>query len=100
MQFPLRPVCSVPQSPVPTECDFDPNQRSNVTWDVTGLILPSHPRFHTSETGTIKRLGEPYEVVYRIPQIKKFLRLIEATEDQIDVDHLHEFIQKRVGRIG
>jgi hypothetical protein len=37
----------------------------------------------------------PYKVIYRIPDAKDFLCLIGATENQIDVKHLHQFLEKR-----
>jgi len=66
--------------------------------EIDDFLTARHPRFHTSDTGTIRRLGVPCKVIYRIPQAKAFLRLIAATENRIDVKHLHDFLERRVRR--
>ena len=66
--------------------------------EIDDFLTARHPRFHTSDTGTIRRLGVPYKVVYRLPQAKAFLRLLTATENRIGVKHLHNFLEKRLRR--
>jgi hypothetical protein len=41
-------------------------------------------------------MGVPHKVIYSIPQIKSFIRLIAETEVRINVTHLHEDLQKRL----
>jgi predicted nucleotidyltransferase len=67
--------------------------------EVGDFLTAKNSRFHPSDVGTIKRLSVPYKVIYCLPDAKKFLRLLAATEDQVGVKHLHEFIQKRVPNI-
>lgn len=64
--------------------------------EIGNFITATHPRFHISDFGKIRRWGVPYKVIYRIPDAKDFLCLIGATENQIDVKHLHQFLEKRV----
>jgi hypothetical protein len=64
--------------------------------EIGDFLTAKHPRFHISDGGTIKRFRVPHRVIYRLPDAKEFSRLLSATESQIDVRHLHEFIQKRV----
>lgn len=64
--------------------------------EISDFLTAKNPRFHSSDSGTIKRLGVPYKLIYCIPRVKTFVRLIEETEDQVDVTHLHESIQKRL----
>jgi len=48
--------------------------------------------------GNNSRLGVPYKVIYSIPNLKSFVRMIAATEDRMDVRHLHEDLKRRLGR--
>jgi predicted nucleotidyltransferase len=68
--------------------------------EIGDFLTAKHPVSIPQDEGTIRRMGVPYKVVYRIPQIKKFVRLIAATEDQISVRHLHEFIADRGSKHG
>jgi predicted nucleotidyltransferase len=64
--------------------------------EIDDFLTARHPRFHTSDTGTIRRLGVPYKVLYRLPQAKAFLRLLTTTENRIGVKHLHDFLEKQL----
>lgn len=66
--------------------------------EIGDFLTAKNPRFHASDAGTIRRLDVPYKLIYRLPDANTFVRLIAATEDQIDVKHLHQFIQERVSR--
>jgi predicted nucleotidyltransferase len=66
--------------------------------EIDDFITGKHPRIHTSDEGTIRRLGVPYKVIYAIPQIKSFVRLIAETDDRINVTFLHEELYRRLAR--
>jgi predicted nucleotidyltransferase len=63
--------------------------------EIGDFLTAGHPRFHLSDAGRTKRLGVPFQVIYRIPDAKNFVRLIAATESRTDVKHLHRFIEER-----
>jgi len=66
--------------------------------EIDEFLIGTNSRFHTCDSGRITRLGVPYKVIYSIPNIKSFVRLIAATEDRLDVSHLHEELERRLRR--
>lgn len=64
--------------------------------EIDDFLTGKNPRIHTCDEGTIRRMGVPHKVIYSIPQIKSFIRLIAETEVRINVTHLHEDLQKRL----
>ena len=64
--------------------------------EIDEFLTGKNPRIHTCDEGTIRRMGVPYKVIYSIPRIKSFVRLIAETEGRINVTHLHDELEKRL----
>jgi hypothetical protein len=63
--------------------------------EVGEFLTSGNPRFHESDQGYIRRLNIPTRVVYRMPDEDDYCRLATATDEQLDVSHLHRFFQER-----
>jgi hypothetical protein len=77
-------------------------RRNQVEWregynraitEVSSFLTSRSKYFHDSDAALVKR-SFPYEVVYKMPALKKYERLVSQTDGLNDVEHLHEFLEK------
>ena len=66
---------------------------SRAVAEVAGFLTERSKYFHDSDAAAVRR-SFPYKVVYKMPALNKYERLVAQTDDWNDVEHLHEFLKR------
>jgi hypothetical protein len=61
--------------------------------EISKFLTNRSKYFHDSDADTVKRLY-PYQVVYRMPKLQQYVRLVDKTASWPTVDHLHQFVER------
>lgn len=61
--------------------------------EVSKFLTNRSKYFHDSDADTVKR-SFPYRMVYRIPKLQEYNRLVDETADWPTVEHLHQFLER------
>lgn len=61
-------------------------------------FLTKHSKyFHDADSATVKR-WYPYQLVYAMPEIQEYVRLVDQTANWASVEHLHQFFEQAESR--
>jgi hypothetical protein len=77
-------------------------KRDNVDWrggydraitEISNFLINRSKYFHHSDADTVKR-SFPHRVIYRMPALQRYIRLVDETADWPMVEHLHQFLER------
>ncbi|MBV9180241.1 MAG: hypothetical protein JO356_02930 [Acidobacteria bacterium] len=61
--------------------------------EVSKFLTNGSKYFHDSDADNVKRTFR-YRVIYRMPKLQQYVRLVDKTADWPTVEHLHEFLER------
>lgn len=61
--------------------------------EISKFLTNRSKYFHDSDADTVKR-SYPFRVIYGMPKLQQYIRLVDKTADWPTVEHLHEFMDR------
>jgi predicted nucleotidyltransferase len=61
--------------------------------EVSNFLTKRSKYFHDADSATVKR-SYPYELVYAMPELQEYVRLVDQTANSPSVEHLHRFLEQ------
>jgi hypothetical protein len=61
--------------------------------EVSNFLTKRSKYFHDSDGATVKR-SYPYQLVYAMPELQEYVRLVDQTSNSASVEHLHKFLDQ------
>ncbi len=61
--------------------------------EVSNFLTKRSKYFHDADSATVKR-SYPYELVYAMPELQEYVRLVDQTANSPSVEHLHQFLEQ------
>ena len=61
--------------------------------EVSNFLTKRSKYFHDADSATVKR-SYPYRMVYAMPELQKYVRLVDRTANSPSVEHLHQFLEQ------
>jgi predicted nucleotidyltransferase len=61
--------------------------------EVSNFLTKRSKYFHDADSATVKR-SYPYQLVYAMPELQEYVRLVDQTPNSASVDHLHQFLEQ------
>ena len=61
--------------------------------EVSNFLTKRSKYFHDADSATVKR-SHPYELVYAMPELQEYVRLLDQTPNSASVEHLHQFLEQ------
>ena len=61
--------------------------------EVSNFLTKRSKYFHDADSATVKR-SYPYHLVYAMPELQEYVRLVDQTANSPSVEHLHQFLEQ------
>jgi hypothetical protein len=61
--------------------------------EISNFLTKRSKYFHNADGATVRR-SYPYELVYAMPELQEYVRLVDQTANSPSVEHLHQFLEQ------